>query len=37
MRDDRVYLDHILECIRRIEEDVPALKDKIAEIIGGLG
>lgn len=21
MKDDRVYLPHILECIRRIEED----------------
>lgn len=24
MRDDSVYLEHVLECIRRIEEDVSA-------------
>ncbi|MBM4042680.1 MAG: DUF86 domain-containing protein [Planctomycetes bacterium] len=27
MKDDRVYLDHILECIRRIEEDVRPGRD----------
>jgi len=27
VKDDRVYLDHILECIRRIEEDVRPGRD----------
>lgn len=27
MKDDRVYLRHILECIRRIEEDTAGGKD----------
>jgi uncharacterized protein with HEPN domain len=27
MRDDRVYLQHILECIRRVEEDTAGGKD----------
>lgn len=28
MKDDRVYVRHILECIRRIEEDTAAGKDR---------
>lgn len=28
MRDDSIYLLHILECIRRIEEDVAAGKER---------
>lgn len=28
MKDDRVYLDHILECIRRIEEDIADGRDQ---------
>lgn len=31
MKDDRVYLRHIQECIRRIEEDVAAGKDQFLE------
>jgi len=27
VKDDRVYLDHILECMRRIEEDVRPGRD----------
>ncbi len=27
MKDDRVYLRHMLECIRRIEEDIAGGKD----------
>lgn len=28
MKDDRVYLHHILECIRRIEEDTSEGRDQ---------
>jgi len=31
MKDESVYLRHILECIRRIEEDVAAGRERFLE------